>query len=136
MVLDNNIFFSLMKPDSTNSYLFSALRAEFVAPEYIVSELNRHKSECLLKSKLSGHEFELRQAEVEGRITFFKSSAYKGFLKQASNALRDRKDSPYVAVALATESEIWSNDPHLKQQSLVEVHTTRELIDKLLKDEV
>lgn len=136
LVLDNNIFFSLMKPDSANSYLFFALRAKFFAPEDLKPELDKHKSECLLKSKLSEHEFEIRQAEVEKRIKFFKSSEYKIFFKEASNSLHDPKDSPYVALALATKSAIWSNDPHLKQQPLVKVYTTEELIIKLLNDEL
>lgn len=136
LVLDNNIFFSLMKPDSANSYLFFALRAKFFAPEYLKPELSKHKSECLLKSKLSKHEFEIRQAEVEERIKFIRSSEYKRFLKEAINSLPDLEDSPYLALALSMNAAIWSNDPHLKQQSLVKVYTTKELIDKLLKDEM
>ena len=41
-----------MKPDSAASYLFSALRAKFFAPKHIELELDKHKSECLFKSRL------------------------------------------------------------------------------------
>ena len=132
LVLDNNIFFSLMNPGSINSYVFSSLRSEFFAPLFLKSELNKHKSECLLKSKLSEHEFEIRQAEVEEKIKFCRLSEYKDFLKEARRALPDQKDSPYIALALSLNAPVWSNDPHLKQQSLIEVYSTEELIRKLL----
>ena len=125
-----------MNPRSVNSYLFSLLRSEFSAPEYVKFELDKYKEDCLLKSGLSEHEFEARQTEVEACINFFKSSEYAKFLKKSSNVLPDPKDSPYLALALSIDSSIWSNDPHLKEQSLVKVYTTKELIVALLKDEL
>ena len=131
LVLDNNIFFSLMKPFSVNSYLFSSLRTDFFAPEFIKSELKKHKEECLFKSKLSEHEFEMRKNEVEENIKFFKSLEYKDFLKISLTALTDPDDVDFLALALAIKAAIWSNDPHLKQQSKVKVYSTSELLKKL-----
>lgn len=124
-----------MKPDSANSYLFFSLGDEFFAPEFVKSELNEHKEECLIKSKLSEHEFEIRHAEVEENVRFFESSKYEDFLKKSLIALPDADDADFLALALAIKAAIWSNDPHLKQQSLAKVYTTAELIDKLLKEE-
>lgn len=63
LVLDNNIFFSLMNPKSVNSYLFSIVNDEFFAPEFIRLELKKYKEECMSKSELSEHEFGIRQKE-------------------------------------------------------------------------
>ena len=136
LILDANISFSLMKPDSVASYLFSALRAKFFAPKHIESELDKHNSECLSKSKLSEHEFEIRQKEVKENIKFIEFSEYEDFIKEAINTLPDPEDSPYLALALSMNAAIWSNDPHLKRQSLVRVYSTAELIDKLLGGEL
>jgi len=133
IVLDNNIFFSLMNPKSSNSYLFFSLRAKFLAPTYVKSELNKYKLECLIKSRLSEHEFEIRQTEVEFNMEFLKLLEYKNFLKKAKDSLPDPKDLPYLALALRLNCSIWSNDKHFKQQSLVKVFTTAELINNLLK---
>jgi len=38
IVLDNNSLFSIMNPKSTSAYLFSSIKAEFIAPEFIKSE--------------------------------------------------------------------------------------------------
>ena len=76
LVLDTNIFFSLMNPKSVNSYLFSFLisQIEFISPEFLKSELEEHKSECIAKSRLSEHEFEIRQNELEEFVKFIKTS--------------------------------------------------------------
>ena len=136
LVLDNNSLFSIISPKSVSAYLFSSIRADFIAPEFIKSELKKHKSECLLKSKLSEHEFEMRQDELEESIEFFKESEYDELLTKAIRNLPDPKDSPYLALALLTKSSIWSNDPHLKQQSLVKVFTTGDLVKMFLKGEL
>ena len=125
-----------MNPRSAASYAFSSFRAGFSAPEFIKSEFDGHKDDCLFKSKLSEHEFEMRQAEVENAIKFFKLSEYGGFLELAANSLPDPDDADFLALSLFLKAPIWSNDPHLKQQSLVEVFTTGELIDKLLKEDI
>ena len=130
LVLDNNIFFSLMNPDSTNAYLFSILNVKFIAPEFIKEELEEHKSECLAKSKLSEQEFTIRKNEIEESIEFIDILDYKIFLKKALSSLSDPDDSPYLALALSKNCAIWSNDSHIKKQELAEVFTTEELIIK------
>ena len=136
IVVDNNVLFSLMNPKSVAAYLFSSIAAEFFAPEFVKSELSKHKSDCLLKSKLSEHKFEMRQAEVVEDIKFIKLSKYEDFLEKSLAILPDPDDADFLALALSIKAAIWSNDPHLKQQSLVKVFTTKELIDKLLKGEL
>jgi len=136
LIIDNNILFSIMNPLSVSAYLFSSIRAKFFAPEFLKIELDKYKSECLVKSKLSEQQFEIRRTEVESSITFFELDEYEAYLDKAIESLEDPKDSPYLALALELNISIWSNDPHLKQQSSVKVFTTQELIEKLLKDEI
>lgn len=125
-----------MNTKSVNSYLFSSIKPKFCAPEFIKAEFNKHKSECLLKSKLSEHEFEMRQAEIEREIKFFKSSEYKNFIKKSLDVLPDSDDVDFLALALSINAAIWSNDLHLKEQSLVPVFTTEDLVKKLLRNEL
>lgn len=131
MIIDNNILFSLMKPDSSASGIFELRPFEFVAPEFIRSELDEHEQECEEKSGLSKQEFKARRADVEARITFISVDAYKKFLKKAVKATGDPDDAPYIALALALKTPIWSNDTDLKKQSLVDILTTKELIELL-----
>jgi predicted nucleic acid-binding protein len=125
-----------MNPKSVSAYLFASIKAKFIAPEDIKIEFNKHKEECLLKSRLSEQEFEMRQVEIEESIKFFKLFEYKQFLKKALGELKDPNDAPYLALALSTNSAIWSNDPHLIEQSLVLVFTTKDLLVKFLNREI
>lgn len=136
LVLDNNALFSIMNPKSISTYLFSSIKAEFLAPEFIKSELEKHKPECIDKSRLSEQEFEMRQMEIEELIEFFKLSKYEEFFEESKNVLPDPNDADFLALALLTNSSIWSNDPHLKQQSLVPVFTTAELVKMFFKREI
>lgn len=133
LVLDNNSLFSIINPKSVSAYLFSSIRAEFIAPEFIKTEFEKYKELILFKSKLSEHEFEIRQKEIEESIEFFDEFTYEEFLVKAINNLSDPKDSPYLALALSTNSAIWSSDPHLKEQSLVPVLTTSDLVKLFLR---
>ena len=129
MIIDNNVLFSLMKPDSSASRIFNLQGLKFVAPEFIKSELDEHEDECWKKSGLPKHEFEARRAEVEAKIEFIGIIAYKKFLKKAVKALADSDDAPYIALALATKMPIWSNDAELKKQILANVLSTKEIIE-------
>ncbi|MBI2449250.1 hypothetical protein HYV49_03050 [Candidatus Pacearchaeota archaeon] len=135
-VLDNNVLFSLMNPLSISSYLFSSINAEFIAPEFIKREINKYEKLCLSKSKLSEYEFEIRQKEIFELIEFFSESAYDELLTKVIKNLSDPGDSPYLALALLTNSAIWSNDPHLKKQSLVPVLTTSDLVKLFLEGRI
>jgi len=88
------------------------------------------------KSGLSEHEFEIRKAEIESSIKFVKESEYESFLKKTKDSLSDLDDIDFLALALSINSSIWSNDPHLKEQPLVSVFTTAELISMFFKGEV
>lgn len=136
LVLDSNSLFSIMKPSSVSAYLFKSMRYEFIAPEFIREELKKHKKECLTKSKLSEHEFEIWQREVEVMIKFIKLSEYEDLLEKAKRLISDPDDIDFLALAISTNSTIWSNDPHFKEQSLVPVLTTGELVRKFFRGEV
>src|SRR3989339_129403 len=105
LVLDSNILFSLMNPNSTASFLFFSL-----------------------KSKLSLQEFKSRLKQIEESVRFINELEYKHFFKTAKKSISDEKDIDFLALALSTNSVIWSNDKHLKEQSLIPVLTTEELI--------
>jgi predicted nucleic acid-binding protein len=136
LILDNNILFSIMNPSSIASYLFSSINSDFLAPEFIKHELEKYKEECLIKSKLSEEQFEIRRTEVEESIQFIELSEYEEFLDKAVNNLSDPKDSSYLALALSINAAIWSNDEHFKEQSLVPVLTTKDLLAKFLNTEI
>jgi predicted nucleic acid-binding protein len=129
IIIDNNILFSLMNPCSISSYLLASSQLEIFAPEFINLELDKYKEECLAKSGLSEQEFEIRLSEIKDLIEFIELSKYEDFLLRSINNIEDPKDAPYLALALSLNIPIWSNDPHLIKQTLIEVLTTGKLVE-------
>ena len=131
LVLDNNSLFSIINPNSTSAYLFSSIRVKFID-----SEINKYKDICFSKANISEHEFEVIYSEIKKSIKFFKISEYEKFLKIAQSSISDINDIDFLALALYKNASIWSNDPHLKEQSLIPVFTTKELLKMFLNNDI
>ena len=58
------------------------------------------------------------------------------FENRAKSLISHETDIPFLALALELDIPLWSNDPHFKQQSLVKVFTTEELIKVLSSRDV
>lgn len=131
IILDNNILFSLMKPGSVNSSIFSNFKFNCFAPEFIKEEFEKYEKECLKKSGLSKKKFSKRKKEIFSNINFISFSEFKDNLKDAEKVSPDIDDAPYFALALKLDIPLWSNDKALKNQDKVAIISTRELIEIL-----
>lgn len=129
VVIDNNIVFSLMNLDSTNSRLFSILKMDYLSPRFIVGEFEKHKGECEKKSGLSKNKFLDRIKEVFDKIELVKPEGYSDYIKKSIAVSPDRDDAPYLALALKLNCPVWSNDSLLKKQSEVIILNTKEIIE-------
>lgn len=117
LVVDANIVFSaLVKGGKTLDLFLLNKRVktfEFVAPEYFLVEVEKHVNEIAEKTKLSVDELE----------------KLFGLLEKAEQVSPDLDDVQYSALALKLSSAIWSNDKALKQQAVVKVFSTEELLN-------
>ncbi len=118
-----------MKPNSTNSSLFSLLDFSFTAPSFIIQEFNKHEEECLKKSGLSKEEFSERKKGVFYKIKFLEFRDFRKFLNRAEKCSPDSDDVPYFALALNLNLPIWTNDAELKKQDKVKILSTEEVIN-------
>ena len=121
-----------MKPDSTNSLLFSIIKGEFYAPDFIKKEFDKYKKGCLVKSGISERDFKKRANEVFKKILFIDKKEYIGFIKKVLNEIEDGDDAPYITLACSLKMLIWSNDKELKNQKFVKVLSTEDLIELVL----
>src|SRR3989344_9671373 len=95
IIIDNNILFSIMNPDSTNAKLFSLLNFEFISPSFILKEFEKYQEECLKKSGLQKSDFLFRKKEIFGQIKLIEFNEYKNMLEKAKKISPDIDDSPY-----------------------------------------
>ena len=113
-------------------------RLEFVAPEYLSTEIRNNLEEVLRKSKLSKAEFEEVLTMVELQIDFIPADGFMEFLSKAKE-ISPANDFPYVALSMHFKSRgyevgIWSNDKGLKEameKHGIEVFPTHLLLKRL-----
>ena len=137
LVVDVNVVLSslLNKGDSFNVFALNELfgKFDFVAPEFLLTELKKHEEEFFKRSKLSKQEFKEVLEFIVGQITFIPKSDFSEFLPKAKELLsKHLKDVQYVALALKLNCLIFSGDKVLKKLSPVEILTPKEMLNRLL----
>lgn len=133
LVLDSNIIFSaLIKKSKTRDVILSDF-FELYAPEYIFNEIIKHKELLLRKSKLDQGDFDALLLLLQKHIHLVTKEKYDKKMAIAEDILRniDITDSPFLALALAFNCSIWSNDGHFQQQNKVVVYTSKDLMKNI-----
>lgn len=130
-VIDANILFALSKPSSVANNILLRYKPRLLAPDFALFELYKYKRELIKKSGIDN--FDKIIDSLKSKVVFVDKAEYKALLKKAHLLLPDPKDAPYLALALYKGLAVWSNDQHFKEQSLIKVFTTEELIKFLPK---
>lgn len=132
LIIDATVLFCGLIGEGVTKYIIFSSFVKLYAPEYLLDEFSEHKSRIEMVSGLSSNEFDLLFEKLKNRITLVPKFTFDKFLKHANELVPDKDDTEYLALSLALNKiPVWSNDPHFKKQSLVEVFNTKELVDKL-----
>jgi len=118
-VIDTNIIFSmLLQEESQLRDCFFKEGTDFYAPNFVLLELFNKKEKLLKLSKLSESEISellhriLQKIHFINEVTISKTNRIKAY--QLCKEI-DEEDTPFVALALEFNSEIWTGDEKLKQ---------------------
>lgn len=132
-VIDTNIIFSALLRNSVTRKIIVSDVFELYVPEYLYEEIARHDDLILEKSKISTTDYMALLLLFQKHTKIVKHEVYERKMPLAEQAMKeiDITDSPFLALALALDSPIWTNDAHLKQQNVVDVYTTRKLLELL-----
>ena len=138
LIVDVNVILSALVKEGTSFKVFALnsilKKFEFYAPEFMLSEFNKHKEKILKISKLKREVFEKILELIFSQIEIVPSNIFSDFIPKAEKIVRDKKDVHYVALALALNSPIFSGDPDLKEVKVIKVYSPRELLEILLSE--
>lgn len=126
-VVDSNILFTFFWEDSFNKGILVDQDFDFFAPEIALEEINRNSEHILNKTGISKEKFKELLRDIAIFVEFVWVDEYKDFLKKA-DCISHKNDIDFVALGLKLNCPVWSNDPHLKEQSLIKVFSTNEFI--------
>jgi len=127
LVIDANILFSALIKDSFNYSLLLGGKFRLFTPEYIFTELEKHKDEILEKTERTTEEFFRLVETLKRRIVIVPLEELVPYVKEAEKLTPDPDDLAYFALALKLNCAIWSNDKKLKEQNKIRVYHTHEL---------
>lgn len=127
LVIDANVLFSALIKDSFAYNLLFSGSFHLFTPEYIFTELEKHKEELLRKTERTDAEF-FRLVEIlKRRIVIVPLEELVPYVDEAEKLTPDADDMAYFALALKLNCAIWSNDKKLKEQDKIKVYNTHEL---------
>lgn len=134
LVVDANIIFSaLIKDSHTRHFLLFGYNSLHV-PDFVIEEIEEHMEEIRDKTGLSKKQLIqiLDELMRESKIRKVDYSEIREFIPQAEKVSPDPDDVQYFALAMRLGCPIWSNDKKLKQQNVVQVLNSSEVIGKNL----
>ena len=132
LVIDANIVISAaLNFEGTTRELIFFEDIELFAPDFLLSELEKHRLSLIEKSKVSERDFDLTVSIILSKIKLISYSEFNSFLEKAKEIFQDLNDEEYFALSLSLNIPIWSDDKDLKEQNVVKVISTKELIEIL-----
>lgn len=127
LVIDTNrIIAALIKESTTRKIIFDE-RYEFIAPEHLVKEVEKHKPLITKKSQLPRKTIDTLLKTILKRIRIIPEETYQYAISQAQTEIRDEDDIVFVALAIAKQANIWSDDKGFNTVRSVKVYTTKYL---------
>lgn len=129
-VVDANVIFSALIADATTRTLLIDLDHEYYTPEFVHTEIRKHRSTIEEKSGVSASAVEVVLDTLFDELLLVPDGNLKPHLQVAHTAIGDTDpdDVPYLAAALATDAAIWSDDGDFAKQSRVDVYTTSDMV--------
>ena len=119
IVIDTNLIFSALIPQSSKIRdIILSEEIKLYAPNYLISEIYKHKEKLIKYSKLDQSEFDFLFNGIIERINFVpneliaidsRQMAYK-YCKNI-----DKNDIPFVALSIDLNVALWTGDKKLKE---------------------
>ena len=127
LIIDANVLFSALIKESFSYNLLFSGKFHLFTPEYIFTELEKHKEELMNKTERTTEEFFRLVETLKRRIVIVPLEELVPYVEEAEKFTPDPDDMAYFALALKLNCAIWSNDKKLKEQNKIEVYNTHEL---------
>lgn len=129
VVVDANILFSAAITDSKTSELVLRDDLSLYAPEYLFEEFEKYEDTLLEKTHREPDDFESFVRILKRHITLVPEEEFTDELDEARSFCPDPGDVPYLALARYLNAPVWTDDKELREQDVIDILTTSELVD-------
>jgi len=99
--------------------------------EYFFTELQNNLDDVEDKTGLERSELELLVGLLFEQVNIVPREEFETELPAAREQVPDPDDAPFLALAVALDAGIWSDDSHLQEQDAAPIWKTHELVAEL-----
>src|SRR3989338_6673547 len=110
VIVDTNRIIGALMKDGVSRRILTHGDMEFITISFSKDEVQEHKSRLLSRSGLTEEVFDIVLQKIFEKTIILDDIIVKKFMSVASKIMDsiDPDDTPFIAVALATGSDIWS----------------------------
>ena len=134
LVIDTNRIMAALLKDSSSRRIILHDSFSFYAPDYMGTEIRKHRPYLMKKAKIPKPDFDLLMDTLLEHVTLV---PFEDFEHEYEHAVRimetiDENDSSFLAVGLALGiGSIRTEDRHFFRQNLLKVCSTRDLLETI-----
>ncbi len=131
LVVDANILLSALIKDGATRSIILLDNHKLYIPSFFFKEFHKHLKEIAIKTKQNQENLlkVLKYLTILGNIEIIQQEEINPYLEEAKKISPDINDINYFALALKFNCDLWSNDKQLKEQNIIKVYSTTELIN-------
>ena len=134
LVVDTNRIMAGLLKDSGSRKIILHDSFSFYAPDYIETELLKHRAYLVKKAKIPETDFDILMHTLLDNVILVPFEDFSYEYDHATHIMEtiDENDSPFLAVGLALGIPgIWTEDRHFLKQDLLKVYTNRDLFEHI-----
>jgi len=120
VVVDTNLIFSALIPKASKiREILIESNLTFYSPNFLITEIYKHKDKLIKNSKLNEPEFYLYLSGIIENIKFIPTDFISKDSRQKAYDLCkdvDIKDTPFIALSIEIKRPLWTGDKKLKKE--------------------
>ncbi|SEP66743.1 PIN domain-containing protein [Natrinema salaciae] len=130
LIIDANVIISALIADSKTRELIVTLDPDLLTPEFVHDEIENYTGLIVDKSGMHPDRVAQFIDLLFQYIEVVPASEFYPYIEEADAAIgeTDPDDVLYVACALASDADIWSDDTDFEEQAVVGAHSTTDVI--------
>ncbi|MBI4453743.1 hypothetical protein HY636_03810 [Candidatus Woesearchaeota archaeon] len=129
LVVDTNILFTFFWKNFLTPEILIKKKLKLITSERAINEIDKHAALIIDKTGITKKEFKIIKDDLYLLCAVIPLKEYSLYIKRATDISPDEKDIDFLALSFMFKCTLWSNDRKLKEQDLVEVLNTKEIIE-------
>ena len=129
LVVDSNRIIAALVKDSHSRKIILHGNLEILAINMSQKDVQKYRKDILSKAKITEEQFNSIFGKLNEKLIKLDDGIIKSRMKEAKEIMDkvDKGDTPFIAAALATKTDIWSDDGHFEKQNKIKIWKTKDL---------